>query len=105
MIRIITFERNGSVQHGIRNGDMVQLCPDAKSTVDLAMKNAPQSGEMVALTGVTLLPPVPNPGKTICIGLNYRAHAIEGGIAIPEYLPLSSARRQPPSARQTRLTM
>ena len=30
-----------------------------------------------------LLPPVPNPEKIICIGLNYRDHAIETGCEIP----------------------
>ena len=30
-----------------------------------------------------LLAPVPDPGKILCIGLNYRDHAIEGGKAIP----------------------
>ncbi|MDA8745325.1 fumarylacetoacetate hydrolase family protein [Rubripirellula amarantea] len=30
-----------------------------------------------------LLPPVPNPEKIICIGLNYRDHAIETGSDIP----------------------
>ena len=84
-MRIITFERNGSVQHGIRKGDTVQLCPDAKSAVDLANNGAPQSGVTVALSELKLLPPVPRPGKIICIGLNYRAHAIEGGNAIPDY--------------------
>src|SRR5690606_17944940 len=28
--------------------------------------------------------PVPKPGKLICIGLNYRDHAIESNMAIPE---------------------
>ncbi len=32
---------------------------------------------------VKLLPPIPNPGKILCVGLNYRDHAIEGGKAIP----------------------
>ncbi len=36
-----------------------------------------------AATAVKLLPPVPKPGKILCIGLNYRDHAIEGGKAIP----------------------
>jgi len=31
----------------------------------------------------TLLPPIPDPGKVICIGLNYRDHALEAGMAIP----------------------
>jgi 2-keto-4-pentenoate hydratase/2-oxohepta-3-ene-1,7-dioic acid hydratase in catechol pathway len=33
---------------------------------------------------VKLLPPVPNPSKILCIGLNYRDHALEGGKPIPE---------------------
>lgn len=36
-----------------------------------------------AANAVTLLPPVPRPGKILCIGLNYRDHALEGGKAIP----------------------
>lgn len=32
---------------------------------------------------VTLAAPVPRPGKIICIGLNYRNHAIESGMEIP----------------------
>jgi 2-keto-4-pentenoate hydratase/2-oxohepta-3-ene-1,7-dioic acid hydratase in catechol pathway len=36
-----------------------------------------------ATNAVKLLPPVPNPSKILCIGLNYRDHAIEGGKAIP----------------------
>ncbi|MEM6688557.1 MAG: fumarylacetoacetate hydrolase family protein [Planctomycetota bacterium] len=39
-----------------------------------------QSTEIEALN---LLPPVPNPEKVICIGLNYRDHAIETGAEIP----------------------
>jgi 2-keto-4-pentenoate hydratase/2-oxohepta-3-ene-1,7-dioic acid hydratase in catechol pathway len=31
-----------------------------------------------------LLPPVPNPEKIVCIGLNYRSHAAEAGIDPPE---------------------
>ena len=31
----------------------------------------------------SLLPPVESPGKVICIGLNYRDHAIETGATIP----------------------
>ncbi|MBP3955109.1 fumarylacetoacetate hydrolase family protein [Gemmata sp. G18] len=36
-----------------------------------------------AANAVKLLPPIPHPGKILCIGLNYRDHAIEGGKAIP----------------------
>lgn len=38
-----------------------------------------------ALDDVTLLPPIPDPHKIICVGLNYAAHAAEGGREPPEY--------------------
>jgi 2-keto-4-pentenoate hydratase/2-oxohepta-3-ene-1,7-dioic acid hydratase in catechol pathway len=37
----------------------------------------------VPARSVQLLPPIPDPAKILCIGLNYRDHAIEGGKAIP----------------------
>lgn len=40
--------------------------------------------ERVALSGVRILAPIHRPPKFICIGLNYRDHAIESGMAIPE---------------------
>ena len=32
----------------------------------------------------TLLAPIPDPRKIICIGLNYRDHAAESGVPDPE---------------------
>ncbi len=85
-MRIVTFRLNGKVQHGVRTGDRIQIYSDTASAVDLAERAASLSvTDEVALSAVELLPPVPNPGKTICIGLNYRAHAIEGGNPIPDY--------------------
>jgi 2-keto-4-pentenoate hydratase/2-oxohepta-3-ene-1,7-dioic acid hydratase in catechol pathway len=37
------------------------------------------------LSAVTLLPPIPDPDKIICIGLNYRAHAAEVGAEPPPH--------------------
>lgn len=37
----------------------------------------------LALEDVSLLPPIPQPGKIICFGLNYRDHAKEAGVPIP----------------------
>jgi acylpyruvate hydrolase len=34
---------------------------------------------------ITYLPVVPNPGKFICLGLNYADHAAEGGFDVPSY--------------------
>jgi len=38
----------------------------------------------VPVEGVVLLPPIGRPGKIICIGLNYREHAEEAGLEVPE---------------------
>jgi 2-keto-4-pentenoate hydratase/2-oxohepta-3-ene-1,7-dioic acid hydratase in catechol pathway len=35
------------------------------------------------VAGAELLPPVPDPDKIVCIGLNYRSHAAEAGIEPP----------------------
>lgn len=42
------------------------------------------SEERLPLDAVCLLPPVPDPQKIICLGLNYRDHAAESGQPIPE---------------------
>jgi 2-keto-4-pentenoate hydratase/2-oxohepta-3-ene-1,7-dioic acid hydratase in catechol pathway len=48
-------------------------------------------GEAVAAAAVEpipdpeLMPPIPDPDKIVCIGLNYRSHAAEAGIEPPEH--------------------
>jgi 2-keto-4-pentenoate hydratase/2-oxohepta-3-ene-1,7-dioic acid hydratase in catechol pathway len=41
------------------------------------------TGTPVPVSSVQLLPPVPQPGKIICLGLNYRSHAEEAGMEAP----------------------
>ena len=48
------------------------------------LARASASGAALDVHEVRVGPPVPRPGKVICIGLNYRDHAIESGMAIPE---------------------
>jgi len=43
-----------------------------------------EDGRVIKRADVVLLAPVPRPGKLICIGLNYRDHAIESKMPIPE---------------------
>jgi 2-keto-4-pentenoate hydratase/2-oxohepta-3-ene-1,7-dioic acid hydratase in catechol pathway len=45
----------------------------------LAQKNA----EQVPLADVQLIAPVRKPGKILCVGLNYRDHAVESHMTIP----------------------
>ena len=85
-MRIVTFSHQGRVRHGIRVDDVIHMHPTATSAVELATSTAPATAdEQVPVSAVTLLAPVPRPGKIICIGLNYRAHAKEGGNPIPDY--------------------
>lgn len=44
----------------------------------------PAPGDGVAADSVKLLPPIGDPSKIVCIGLNYRSHAAEAGIDAPE---------------------
>ncbi|OEV04139.1 fumarylacetoacetate hydrolase family protein [Streptomyces oceani] len=50
------------------------------------VRDALDAGELpgVALDGLRVGAPVVRPGKVVCIGLNYRKHAVESGADIPE---------------------
>lgn len=63
----------------------VRLLLAASPAIRKAASDAAASDRAVkyASNAVKLLPPVPDPGKILCIGLNYRDHAIEGGQPIP----------------------
>lgn len=44
------------------------------------------TAQRVARAAVTLLPPVPDPQKILCIGLNYRDHAAEVKLDLPQFV-------------------
>jgi 2-keto-4-pentenoate hydratase/2-oxohepta-3-ene-1,7-dioic acid hydratase in catechol pathway len=64
--------------------DLTELIGRAPDWNALAAK-ARSSGARVAIASAKFLPPVPEPRKIICLGLNYADHAAEGGHARPEY--------------------
>lgn len=47
--------------------------------------NALSTGGVVDLAAIAPLPPVSRPAKIFCLGLNYRDHAAEAGLELPEY--------------------
>jgi acylpyruvate hydrolase len=49
-----------------------------------ALQSAPGAARR-PLGGVELRAPIPRPGKILCLGLNYAAHAKEGGNEVPEH--------------------
>ena len=99
-MRLVTFEKQGKATCGVRRGesivDLSAAAPNmpgdwpaifaagALRDVANAAENAPGSA-LVPAESVTLLPPIPKPPKILCIGLNYRSHAEETGLAIPEH--------------------
>jgi 2-keto-4-pentenoate hydratase/2-oxohepta-3-ene-1,7-dioic acid hydratase in catechol pathway len=73
--------------------DLQQTDPDIPSSMKdlLAMgdrglelaRRAVERGRAIPADELTLLAPVPDPGKIICIGLNYADHAAESGLEPP----------------------
>jgi 2-keto-4-pentenoate hydratase/2-oxohepta-3-ene-1,7-dioic acid hydratase in catechol pathway len=86
-MHIVCFLRDGQTRLGLRTGDTVQEVTDPaiRSALDLVGTRAPATGPVHNFADLHLLPPIPVPGKVICLGLNYAAHAKEGGNVIPDY--------------------
>jgi acylpyruvate hydrolase len=101
-MRLVAFEHAGAARLGLVEDDSVidlaEAAPDlprdltglirAGATAFAAAGQAARTarpGARHALAGLRFLPPIGNPGKIICLGLNYAAHAKEGGHAKPEY--------------------
>jgi len=62
--------------------------PKARQIHDQLAKNTARvetlpRGSVLPLADVVLGPPVPRPGKIICVGLNYKDHAAESNMPVP----------------------
>ena len=99
-MRLVTFDKNGTATCGVRRGEAIVdlslaapalpgdwpaiFAAGALKEVATAAESAPESALLPA--GETrLLTPIPNPPKILAIGLNYRSHAEETGLPIPDY--------------------
>lgn len=89
-MRLATYELDGAAACGVVLGDRVFALPGetVKGILERGPEHWPQvaaqaSGEGIALDDVRLLAPIPDPDKILCIGLNYRDHAQETGMAPP----------------------
>lgn len=88
-MKLVTFSKGGSAPAvGIFEGDQIlpldgysDMCAAIAAGAS-AIATAPK-GAAVSLSSVKLLAPIPRPPKVICIGLNYRDHAIESNMPIP----------------------
>ena len=97
-MRFVTFQREGYVEAGVLTDDgivglrgagfesvvdVIRGGADAQDRVQRWIGRMP-GAELVNLAGAALLSPIPRPPKIICIGLNYRDHAEESNMAIPQ---------------------
>jgi len=89
-LKLMSFSRpDGMASWGIVDDDDVVDCRDIAPTLRTALAagtvpTRPPDGERFALFGIKYLPPIPDPEKIICIGLNYLTHIQEGGRDVPK---------------------
>ena len=96
-MRLVTYDAGGGARAGELRGDTVfdlwgesEPIREEDRTLAALLRAGllpelePAPGEGVPLESVALLPPIGDPGKIVCIGLNYRSHAAEGGIDAPD---------------------
>ena len=94
-MRLVSFLRpDGSASYGTCDGAVVRDAgaalgtefPDLKAVLRAgALARLAGTGPALPLSSVTLLPPVPNPDKILCIGLNYLPHILESGRPHPTH--------------------
>src|SRR5688500_12974671 len=97
-MKLISFSISGKASYGaVFDDTVVDLgslhagrYPTLRSAIAAgALDGVKDSGlgtaRKVKLSDVTLLPPIPEPEKIICVGLNYRKHAAEAGMEVPEF--------------------
>jgi len=98
-MRLITFIHDGREQIGVCRDDHVipvaSIAPDLSGCIRQLLANdqlgvlqtkiASYDGAGIAIDDLEYLPLIPRPGKIICIGRNYAAHAAEGGAETPTF--------------------
>jgi acylpyruvate hydrolase len=93
-MRLARVKKDGKIGLAAKNGDAVTIVYGA-DVADLDAHIAAGTlaeagtkaavGETVDEAALTFLPPVARPSKIVCLGLNYRDHAEESGLGIPEF--------------------
>ncbi|MEZ7880203.1 MAG: fumarylacetoacetate hydrolase family protein [Rhodospirillales bacterium] len=101
-MRLVTFQGQSGPAIGVRlgdkvidlskaapdlPGDMIGLLEGGESSLAKAKAAANNAADdaKVDMSSVKLLVPIARPGKIVCIGRNYAAHAAEGGAETPTY--------------------
>jgi 2-keto-4-pentenoate hydratase/2-oxohepta-3-ene-1,7-dioic acid hydratase in catechol pathway len=85
-MRLVTYDAGQGPRVGVlREDDVLDVnAPSMRALLAAGPLDGVETGAGTPLADVRLLPPIADPGKLICIGLNYRSHAAEGGVDPPE---------------------
>jgi acylpyruvate hydrolase len=87
-MRLVTYDAGSGARAGALRGDAIADLGEGGVGVLLRgggpLAEPAAGAASVAATDARLLPPIPDPGKIVCMGLNYREHAAEAGLDPPE---------------------
>src|SRR5579862_5099061 len=84
-MRLVTFRRNGGApEAGVLSDNKVTGLGMDMLSVIAAGRIPAAPGPSLDVAAVKLMAPIPRPPKMICIGLNYRDHAMESKGEIPK---------------------
>jgi 2-keto-4-pentenoate hydratase/2-oxohepta-3-ene-1,7-dioic acid hydratase in catechol pathway len=95
-MRLVTYRSDRGPRAGVLSGDAVVDAWDAlggegASVRELLeggrladLEDAADGGDGISRADAELEPPIPDPDKIVCIGLNYGAHAAEAGMEPPQ---------------------
>ena len=87
-MRLLTYHRDGGLRAGMVTPDGVAElgAPDFNALLTLPPADLERlaTGTRLQESELRLGPCAPMPGKIVCVGLNYRRHAEESGMAAPE---------------------
>jgi 2-keto-4-pentenoate hydratase/2-oxohepta-3-ene-1,7-dioic acid hydratase in catechol pathway len=83
-MRLVTYDAGAGPRPGALDGDEIAELNAPSLRAALGTELA-ADGARTPLADVRLLPPIPDPEKIVCMGLNYRDHAEEAHQEIPEH--------------------
>jgi len=88
-MKLISFRYANKLMAGIQQEDRVLPLPwpDVKALIKSGIANATEAAaaaRAIPLSEITLLAPIPRPGKIVAVGLNYLDHCQEQGLTPPE---------------------
>ncbi|WPN60291.1 fumarylacetoacetate hydrolase family protein [Pseudomonas sp. P9_31] len=97
-MKLASFIVQGRSSYGVVEGDQIIDLESLKPTLGSDLKQAIGHNRLnelsaarlaslprIPLADVTFLPVIPNPGKVLCIGINYATHVRETGREMPIY--------------------